>query len=79
MLHRLVKQNQISSSLLLNPKVDSPQFAATVAAAAPLQHYQIDPVHQPLDLSNFTWEVVRFESEAYGSWTQSTSHTVMPS
>ena len=35
----------------LNPKVDSPPFAATVAAAAPLQHYQVDPVHKPLDLS----------------------------
>ena len=36
----------------LNPKVDRPQFAATVAAAVPLQHYQIDPVHQPLGLKS---------------------------
>ena len=28
----------------LNPKVDSPPFVATVAAAAPRQHYQVDPV-----------------------------------
>ena len=34
----------------LNPKVDSPPFAAIVAAAAPLQHYQLDPVNQPLGL-----------------------------
>ena len=33
------------------PKVDSPSFAAIVAAAAPLQHYQVDPVRQPLGLS----------------------------
>ena len=38
----------------LNPKVDSPPFAATVAAAAPLQHYQVDPVHQPWGLSCVT-------------------------
>ena len=30
----------------LNPKVDSLPFAATVAAAAPTQRYQVDPVHQ---------------------------------
>ena len=36
---------------MLNPKVDSPPFAATVTAAAPLQHYQVDPVHQPLGLT----------------------------
>ena len=38
--------------LYLNPKskVDSPPFAATVAAA-PLQHYQIDLVQQPLALT----------------------------
>ena len=29
----------------LNPKVDSPLFATTVAAAGPLQYYQVDPVH----------------------------------
>ena len=41
----------IESNLSLHPKVDSPPFAATVAAAAmPLQHYQVDPVHQPLGL-----------------------------
>ena len=34
--------------VLLNPKVDSPPFAATVAASAPVQYYQVDPVHQPL-------------------------------
>ena len=34
-----------------NPQVDSPPFAATVAAAGPLQLYQEDPVHQPLGLS----------------------------
>ena len=33
---------------VLNPKVDTPLFAATVA---PLQHYQVDRVHQPLGLS----------------------------
>ena len=37
----------------LNPKVDSQLFAATVVAAVPLQHYQVDPVHQPLGLSIF--------------------------
>ena len=35
---------------MLNPKVDSPPFAATATVAAPRQHYQVDPVHQPLDL-----------------------------
>ena len=35
----------------LTPKVDIPLFAATAAAAAPVQHYQVDPVHQPLGLS----------------------------
>ena len=43
----------------LNLKVDSPLFAATVAAAALLHHYQVDPVHQPLLLRwkkvNFRW------------------------
>ena len=34
----------------LNPKVDIPPFAATVAAAA-LQLYQVDPVHQPWGLN----------------------------
>ena len=34
----------------LNPKVDTPPFATTVAAA--LQLYQVDPVHQPWGLSN---------------------------
>ena len=34
----------------LNPKVHSPPFAATVAAAEPLQLYQEDPVCQPLGL-----------------------------
>ena len=34
----------------LNPKVDSPSFFATV----PLQHYQVDPVHQPLGLSRLS-------------------------
>ena len=34
----------------LNPKVASPPFAATFAAAAPLRHYQVDRVHQPLGL-----------------------------
>ena len=33
----------------LNPKVDSPPFAAT--AAALLQHYQVGLVHQPWGLS----------------------------
>ena len=37
-------------SVALNPKVDSPPFAGTVAAAAPLQLYQKDLVHQPLGL-----------------------------
>ena len=32
----------------IDSQVDSPLFAATVAAAAPLQLYQEDPVHQPL-------------------------------
>ena len=36
----------------LNPKVDSQPFAATVASAAPLQHYQVDPVHQPLPITS---------------------------
>ena len=31
----------------LNPNVDSPPFAAAV----PLQHYQVDPTHQPLGLT----------------------------
>ena len=35
--------------MVLNPKVDSPPFATT-AAAAPLQYYQVDPVHQFLGL-----------------------------
>ena len=35
--------------LCLNAKVDSLPFAATVAAAAPLQHYMADLVHQPWD------------------------------
>ena len=35
----------------LNPQVDSPLFAATVATAAPLQLYQEDRVHQPLCLN----------------------------
>ena len=35
----------------LNPKVDSPPFTATVVAAR-LQHYQVDPVHQPWGLNN---------------------------
>ena len=33
---------------MLNPKVDNPPFAASVAAAVPLQHYQVDTAHQPL-------------------------------
>ena len=37
--------------LNLNPQVDSPLFAATAAAAVPLQLYHKDPVHQPLGLS----------------------------
>ena len=41
----------IETSCHVNPKVDSPPFAATVAAAAPLQHYQVDTVHQPLGLT----------------------------
>ena len=48
---------------LLNPKVGSPSFAAA-AAAAPLQHYQVDPVHQPLGLSCF-WKTVRVIKLAY--------------
>ena len=36
-------------NLSLNPKVQRPLFAAAVAAA-PLQHYQVDLVHQPLGL-----------------------------
>ena len=43
-----VSSNQKKSCL--KPKVDSPSFAATVAVAAPLQHYQVDSVHQPLGL-----------------------------
>ena len=34
----------------LNPKVDSPPYATTVAGAAALQCYQEDPVHQPWGL-----------------------------
>ena len=34
----------------------SQKSTATVAAAAPLQHYQVDPVHQPLGLS-FTIQI----------------------
>ena len=34
----------------LNPKVHSPLFAATTAAAVPLQLYQEDPVCQPFGL-----------------------------
>ena len=30
-----------------------PQFADIVAATAPLQHSQVDPVHQPLGLKQF--------------------------
>ena len=47
------KNNQvfIKEEKYLNPKVDSPPFTATVAAAVPLQHYQVDPVHGPLGLS----------------------------
>ena len=33
-----------------NLKVGTPLFAATVAAAAPLQLYQVDPIHQPWGL-----------------------------
>ena len=32
---------------MLNPKVNSPPFAAA-AAAGPLLYYQVDPIHQPL-------------------------------
>ena len=38
---------------LLNPKADIPPFAATVAAASPLQLYQVDPVHQSLGLIKY--------------------------
>ena len=37
--------------MAFKPKVESPPFAAIVAVAAPLQHYQVDPVHQPLGLT----------------------------
>ena len=37
---------------MLNPKVDSPPFAATVAAAVPLQLYQVDTAHQPMGLKH---------------------------
>ena len=41
---------------VLNPQVDSPLFAATIAAAAAsLQLYQEDPVHQPLGLNLSQW------------------------
>ena len=59
------KLQQVSSYIILsnqpsclNPKVDSPLFAATVAAAAPLQHNQVDPVHQPLGLSSWIAEII---------------------
>ena len=40
------------NQLILNPKADSPSFAANGATAAvPLQHYQVDLVNQPLGLS----------------------------
>ena len=39
----------IVDHLSLNPNVDSPLFAVSVAAA--LYHYQVDPVHQPWGLS----------------------------
>ena len=40
----------------LNPKVDTPPFAATVTITASLQLYQVDPVHQPWGLSApFIW------------------------
>ena len=42
----------------LNPKVDSPLFAAIVAAVAPLQHYQVDLVLQPLGLGLVTFIIV---------------------
>ena len=35
----------------LNPQVDTPPFAATVTAAAPIQLYQVDPVHQSWGLN----------------------------
>ena len=31
-----------------NPNLTAHRFAPTVAAGAPLQHYQVDSVHQPL-------------------------------
>ena len=44
----------------LNPKVNSPPFAATVAAAAPQQHLPgTNPVHQLLGLS------IEVEYDAY--------------
>ena len=39
--------------MILNPKVDSPLSAATVAAAVPLHYYQLDPVHQSLGLRSW--------------------------
>ena len=41
----------VPNCLYLSPQVDSPPFAATVAAAVPLQLYHEDPVHQPLGLT----------------------------
>ena len=40
------------TDIVLNPKIDTPPFAAAVAAAAPLQLYHVDPVHQPWGLIN---------------------------
>ena len=37
--------------VILTPESDSPSYDATVAAAAPLQHYQVDQVHQSWGLT----------------------------
>ena len=46
-IHVLYFSFRIVFSLGLNPKIDTPPFAATVA----LQLYQVNPVHQPWGLS----------------------------
>ena len=66
--------NEVKVILALssNPKVDRHPFAATVAAAALLQYYQVDPVHQPLGLSSDVyiriWLTVTFASEEGHAW-----------
>ena len=46
----------------LNPKVDTPPLAATVAAAAPLQLYQVNPVHQ-------AWWLILLKEIVFGELT----------